>query len=72
MKKLTTVKHDNKQSQIYVNNELLVVEFYENNKRVGEIEYPNKSYHYVYDAAENWITGILTQDVIKNYGLLAA
>jgi hypothetical protein len=48
------------------------VEFYENNKRVGEIEYPNKSYHYVYDAAENWIMGILTQATIKNYGMLAA
>ena len=72
MRTLATIKHENKQSQIYVNNELLVVEFYENNKRVGEIEYPNKSYHYVYDAAENWIMGILTQATIKNYGMLAA
>lgn len=72
MRKLTTVKHENKQSQIYVNKETFVVEFYENNKRVGEIEYPGKSYHYAYDAAENWITGILSYDTIQQYGLIAA
>jgi hypothetical protein len=73
MKKLTTLKNENKQSHIFVNNkEVFIVEFYENNKRVGEIEYTNKSYHYVSDAAENWVTGILAVDTIKHYGRVAA
>ena len=41
--------------------------FYEDDRPVGEIEYPDKSYHYVRDAAENWIEGIMTADTVKMY-----
>jgi hypothetical protein len=56
-----------KNSLIGLTDEIFVVEFYENGRRVGEIEYPDKSYHYVQDAADNWCTGIMTVETIKNY-----
>lgn len=56
-----------KQSLIGLEDETLVVEFIENGKRVGEIEYPDKAYNYVEDAAENWISGVMTEETIKNY-----
>ena len=34
---------------------------------VGAIEYPDKSYFYVRDAAENWINNIMTTETVKNY-----
>ena len=49
----------------------LIVEFFENGKRVGEIEYPDKSMYYVKDAAENWVTGIMTKDTIRKYSIAA-
>jgi hypothetical protein len=39
---------------------------------VGEIEYPNNSYPYVRDAADNWVTGIMTEDTVKKYSQAAA
>ena len=66
--KTFTSKDNTKSSVIVLNNdEVFVVQFYENNKRVGEIEYPNKSYYYVEDAAYNYIEGILTKETINYY-----
>lgn len=56
-----------KNAIIGLSDEIFIVEFYEYGKRVGEIEYPDKSYHYVEDAADNWCTGILTKETLKNY-----
>lgn len=44
------------------------VEFSENNQKVGVIEYPDKSRYYLESAAENWETGVLTEDTIKTHG----
>ena len=73
MKKLTTLKSDcgSKVSVIGVQKEVLIVEFFENGKHVGEIEYPDKSMYYVKDAAENWVTGIMTKDTIRKYSIAA-
>ncbi len=57
----------NKHCVLTLQKETFVVEFYENNTRLGEIEYADKSIHYVKDAAINYIQGILTREIIKNY-----
>lgn len=72
MKTIKTFRNETKRAVIGLYDETLHVEFYENDKRVGEIEYPNNSYHYVEDAAENWILGIMTQETIKKYQKNAA
>ena len=41
---------------------MYVVDFYENEKKVGTAEFPNKSIHYAESAAENWEQGILKND----------
>ena len=56
-----------KHSLIGLHDEMFIVEFYEHGKRVGEIEYSDKAFNYVEDAAENWTTGVMTLDTIKNY-----
>jgi hypothetical protein len=73
MKIIKTFSSDDnvKDSVIGLTDEILVVEFYEYGKRIGEIEYPDKSYHYVEDAAENWVTGVMTQETIKRYKSVA-
>ena len=61
-------KKDNRRAIInLVDSEYLMCSFYENDRTVGEIEYPDKSYYYVKDAAENWIEGIMTDDTVKMY-----
>ena len=50
-----------------IDSEFLQCTFYEDGSIVGAIEYPDKSYHYVRDAAENWINCIMTNDTVKNY-----
>ena len=71
MKILKTFKNDTKSAVISISKEVLSCTFYENNKRIGEIEYPNNSYVYVEDAAENWITGVMTTDTIDHYKKVA-
>jgi len=43
------------------------VEFYEDNKMIGLIDYSGHSMHYVEDAIENFRTGVMTQETINNY-----
>lgn len=71
MKILKTFKNDNKTAVITISKEVLSCTFYENEKRVGEIEYPNNSFSYVEDAAENWIIGVMTRDTIDHYKKVA-
>lgn len=71
MKILKTFKNDNKSAVISISKEVLSCTFYENEKRIGEIEYPNNSFSYVEDAAENWIIGVMTHDTINEYKKVA-
>lgn len=66
LKRLSS-KDNIRHSLIGLDDEILIVEFYEYGKRVGEIEYPDKAYHYVEDAAENWTTGVMTHETISKY-----
>ena len=43
------------------------VEFYENDKMLGIIDYSDKSMYYVEDAVENFRTGIMTEETINRY-----
>jgi hypothetical protein len=55
-----------KDAQLILHKETFIIRFYENNKFVGEVEYPDKSIHFVRDAAENYINGIFkTEDVYR-------
>ena len=59
---------DNREAIIsFVDDEYLMCSFFEDNQIVGRIEYPDKSRHYVTDAAENWITRVMTVETVKNY-----
>ena len=52
----------------YVGN-MTYVEFYEDNKMIGLIDYSQHSKQYIEDAIENFMTGILTVETIKRYNL---
>lgn len=67
MPTIKTFKKENKQANINLVDEILEVEFIENGRVLGAIEYPNKSYHYVEDAAENWCAGVLTKETLDQY-----
>lgn len=43
------------------------VEFYEDNCMIGLIDYSDKSLHYVEDAIENFISGLMTTETIDRY-----
>ena len=59
---------DNREAIIsFVDDEYLMCSFFEDNQIVGRIEYPDKSRHYVADAAENWITRVMTVETVKKY-----
>lgn len=67
MRVLKKFESVDKTAVISLHKETLHCSFYEQEKHVGEIEYPNKSYHYVEDAAENWLNGVLTYETVKTY-----
>ncbi len=68
MEIIDTYTKEEKLSVIMLQDEVFSIAFYESDKWVGGIEYPDKHISYVNDAASNWINGILTRDVIKQYG----
>lgn len=70
MKVINSYTKEEKLSVIMLQDEVFSIAFYENDKWVGGIEYPNKHISYVNDAASNWINGILTRDVIQEHGTL--
>tara|TARA_B100001093_G_scaffold458122_1_gene470332 strand:- start:5749 stop:5976 length:228 start_codon:yes stop_codon:yes gene_type:complete len=45
------------------------VEFYENNSMIGIIDYSKHSMHYVEDAIENFVTGLMTLETIERYNV---
>ena len=45
--------------------DMTYVEFYEDNKMIGLIDYSRNSKYYIEDAIENWKNGILTKETIK-------
>lgn len=45
------------------------VEFYENERMIGIIDYSKHSMHYVDDAIENFITGVMTLETIERYNV---
>ena len=45
------------------------VEFYENEKMIGIIDYSKHSMHYVEDAIENFVTGLMTLETIERYNV---
>ena len=45
------------------------VEFYENNKCIGVIDYSDHSLHYVEDAVNNFSSGIMTIETIERFNI---
>jgi len=45
------------------------VEFYENNSMIGIIDYSKHSMHYVDDAIEIFVTGLMTLETIERYNV---
>tara|TARA_R110001592_G_scaffold162972_3_gene396670 strand:+ start:982 stop:1203 length:222 start_codon:yes stop_codon:yes gene_type:complete len=45
------------------------VEFYEDNRIIGIIDYSKHSMHYVDDAIENFVTGLMTLETIERYNV---
>jgi hypothetical protein len=43
------------------------VEFYEDQKLIGVINYSDKSMYYVESAVENFMIGVMTIETINNY-----
>jgi len=43
------------------------VEFYQDERMLGLVDYSDKSMYYVEDAIENFRTGIMTQETINRY-----
>ncbi len=61
-------ERDNKLAVIsFVDDEYLMCSFFEDEKVVGRIEYPNKSRSYVVDAAQNWLNGVMTKETVRKY-----
>lgn len=60
-------ENNNRSAQIELVDERFDVHFYENTSYVGTIEYPDKSYHYVQDAAHNWVEHIMKPETVKHY-----
>ena len=45
------------------------VESYEDNRMIGIIDYSKHSMHYVEDAIENFVTGLMTLETIERYNV---
>ena len=58
---------ENRETKIKRVGDKIYVEFYEDRKMLGMIDYSDKSMYYVEDAIENFRTGIMTEDTIKTY-----
>ena len=67
MKLIKVFEKENRKAIINLIDEIFEVEFVEGGATAGIIEYPNKTYCYVADAAENWCIGVLTRETLKHY-----
>ena len=45
------------------------LEFYIDGRMIGLIDYSEHSIHYVEDARENFITGIMTEETVERYNV---
>jgi hypothetical protein len=50
-------KDKSKIAKIVLEDEILILDFYEENKYTHTIRYPSKTFRYVSDAAENFVLG---------------
>lgn len=55
-------KQGNRKAVIVLEGETLCIDFYKDDRHINNVEYPNNSIHFVKDAAENYINGILNFD----------
>ncbi len=58
---------DNRDTKIKRMGNEVWVEFYEDGRMLGQINYSDKSMHYVEDAIENFMTGIMDKTTIDFY-----
>ena len=54
-------------AKIHLNKETLSIEFIDNDVNIGDIEYPDKSMHYVESAARNFVDGIFKVDDVRQH-----
>tara|TARA_R110002074_G_scaffold85854_4_gene189820 strand:- start:346 stop:564 length:219 start_codon:yes stop_codon:yes gene_type:complete len=59
----------NKTARVMKRNDQFEVDFFDNNKQMGTINYADKSLHFVEDAAENWVTGVMSTDTLNKYSI---
>ena len=45
------------------------VTFYDDGDYVGEVDYRDKSQHFIDSAIENWETGIMTVETVEKYSI---
>jgi len=45
------------------------VEFYEDNKCIGVIDYSDHNLYYVEDAVDNFLSGLMSEELIKSYSI---
>lgn len=62
-------ERDEKRARVMKRNNRFEIDFFEKEEQVGTIEYGDKSLRFVEDAAENWVTGIMTVDTINKYNI---
>ncbi len=58
-------KRDSLSARVELIDECFWVSYYRDSSLVGSIEYSNYSWHYVEDAVENWLSGILKEETIR-------
>jgi|TARA_R110002050_G_scaffold266391_2_gene407791 hypothetical protein len=59
----------NKTARVMKRNDQFEVDFFDNNEQMGTINYADKSLHFVEDAAENWVTGVMSTDTLNKYSI---
>jgi len=59
----------NKTARVMKRNDQFEVDFFDGQKQMGTINYADKSIHFIEDAAENWVTGIMTQATLNTYSI---
>lgn len=58
---------ENRDTKIKRVGDKVYVEFYEDNKMLGLVDYSDHSMYYVEDAIENFMTGLMQKDIIDLY-----
>jgi hypothetical protein len=59
----------NKTARVMKRNDQFEVDFFDNNEQMGTINYADKSLHFVEDAAENWVTGVMSTTTLNKYSI---